>query len=148
MRAVRRFVFVWLSVLVAGSGASMSAQRPSAMSPRQREAVRAAAAPYRGQVIELITSSEPSPAHRRFMQAFRSALEAAGLTVVARALPEGARGDCTNMPGLRVAYSAPLSGAANAIAEALVRSAAVPGSVAGCSIGGEATLRFILGATE
>lgn len=122
----------------------LSAQRPLAMGAEQRQTVRAAAAPYRGQAVELITSSVRQPSQRRFMQAFRGALEAAGLIVRERALPDGDRGDCAGTPGLRVAYSAPLSGAANAIAEALVRSKAVPGSVPGCSIGGEAILRFIL----
>lgn len=133
-----------LCLMLAGIAPVLAAQRPIGMTAQQREAVRAAAAPYRGQRIELIAVPGLRSANRRFLQEFRRGLEAAGLNVVELVLPDGEKGDCASTPGLRAAYSAPLSGAANAIAEALVRSKAVPGSVAGCSIGGEAVLRFIL----
>lgn len=112
------------------------------MNAAQREAVRVVAARYAPLSVEVIVEPGASPVYQSFARAFAGALRAAGLE--AAHLTQATDRDCAKRSGLRVAYSAELSGAANAISEALMRSKAVSLSVAGCSIRGEAILRFLV----
>lgn len=109
----------------------------------QQEAVRAAAAPYRGSSIRIVVH-RPTAQYRAFARGLGAALEAAGLTVATTALEEYDQPDCPDRPGLRIMYGIARSGAVNAIAEALIRSRIVTESIAGCSVVREDEFTFII----
>ncbi len=112
------------------------------MTADQRAVVRAAAAHYRGIMLDVVVNSD-APADRALAAALMATLRSAGLVVNKSGAPATAQ-TCAAVPGLQVVYSAERSGAANAIAEALGRAKVVAGSVTGCRVPGEGVLRFIV----
>lgn len=109
----------------------------------QREAVRAAAAPYRGSVIHIVLH-RPTPQYTTFAHGLEQALRAAGIEVALEMVEAYDSPDCAQQPGLRVMYGIGRSGAVNAIAEALIRSRIVTESISGCSVTREDEFTFIL----
>ncbi len=110
---------------------------------RQREAVRAAAAAYRGMPVQIIVH-RPTPSYEAFAQGLAAALRSAGLAVSFHVEEAYAPPDCPHQPGLRVMYGAVRSGAVNAIAEALIRSRVLSDSLAGCRVAHEEEITFIV----
>ena len=133
---------MWFQLLLA-SLALAQALPTLSMNARQQSAVHAAASHYRSQPVEVLVEPGAPAAYQTFAAAFVRVLRAAGLDAEVRpGRMDSAQ--CPRRAGLRVAYSPELSGAANAIAEALVQSNAVVTSVGGCTIGVEGALRFLV----
>jgi hypothetical protein len=109
----------------------------------QREAVRAAAAPYRGSFVRIVVH-RPTAQYTAFAQGLEQALRAAGLEVALETAETNDAPDCAQRPGLRITYGIGRSGAVNAIAEALIRSGIVTESISGCSVPREDEFTFIL----
>lgn len=136
--------FLRLGLVTVLVSTSVSAQDTPmlTMNAAQRQAVRVVAARYAPLSVEVVVEPDAPRVYQSFARAFTEALRAAGLE--ATHLIEATDRDCATRAGLRVAYSPELSGAANAIAEALMRSKALSDSLAGCSIGGVGRLRFLV----
>lgn len=109
----------------------------------QREAVRAAAAAYRGSAA-VILLHRPTSSEQMFAEGLAAALRSAGLAVDQRIEETTAPSDCPDRPGLRVRYGAIRSGAVNAIAEALIRSRVLSNSLTGCRVANDDELTFIV----
>lgn len=120
-----------------------TAQRLVAMTVRQREAVRAAAAAYAGVPVQVVVR-RASPAERLFARTFATALKSAGLVVSLVSDDEPGSSECQASAGLNVVYGSVRSGAVNAIAEALIKSGVTSGSVRGCRVGDEDALKFVV----
>jgi hypothetical protein len=114
-----------------------------AIDASQREAVRAAAAAYRGSAVS-ISLHRPSMSDRTFARDLATALRAAGLAVSMREDDTLAGVDCPDKRGLRVLYGAVRSGAVNAIAEALIRTRVLSDSLTGCRASRDEELTFIV----
>jgi hypothetical protein len=114
-----------------------------AIDASQREAIRGAAAPYRGSPVRILLY-RPTPAYQAFARDLNTALESAGLSVSTTIADTYALPDCPERPGLRIMYGLARSGAVNAIAEALIRSGVVTESISGCSVLQEEEFTFIL----
>ena len=136
---------------IAASTAVVALQSPSApgrppsltIDASQREAVRAAAAPYRGSLIHIVVH-RPTPQYTAFAHGLEQALRAAGVEVALETVESYDAPDCAQRPGLRIMYGVGRSGAVNAIAEALIRSRIVTESISGCSVTREDEFTFIL----
>jgi hypothetical protein len=113
----------------------------------QRQAVRVAASPYRGTPVSIILH-RAAASDQTFAEGFANALRAAGLDVSLRVDNAYAPTGCPESPGLRVMYGAIRSGAVNAIAEALIRSGVLSGSLTGCRVAPDDEFTFIVSGTS
>ena len=145
------FLLFFGNAASAEASSSAAAQRPSqqptlAMNDRQRDAVRAAAAAYRGIDVRVILQ-RPGPEDAAFARRLANALQSAGLKVSTMRVGTVATADCPDRPGLLVRYGTARSGAVNAVAEALIRSGVLSESVSGCPVGTPEELAFIVTGT-